>query len=131
MDQAVVGSKDGGPVAGDDTVDLLIDLVLVERTFEALVPAFGLNLALCIDFGRLAGRGDAGIDRGLAFLVTLVFLQKKTTLKVVRGNRTAWFWDKLNVFSTGMLQSKMMQISEIELNRDLFSVRAKKVTIKA
>ena len=30
-----------------------------------------------------------------------------------------------------MLQSKMMQISEIELNRDLFSVRAKKVTIKA
>gem|GEM_PF-5101173 len=30
-----------------------------------------------------------------------------------------------------MLQSKMMQISEIELNSDLFSVRAKKVTIKA
>ena len=30
-----------------------------------------------------------------------------------------------------MLQSKMMQISEIELNRDLFSVQAKKVTIKA
>lgn len=66
MDQAVVGSKDGGPVAGDDTVDLLIDLILVERTFEALVPAFRLDLALCIDFGRLAGRGDAGIDRGLA-----------------------------------------------------------------
>ena len=36
-----------------------------------------------------------------------------------------------NVFSTGMLQSKMMQISEIEPNRDLFPVRAKKVTIKA
>ena len=66
MDQAVVGSKDGGPVAGDDTVDLLIDLILVERTFEALVPAFRLDLALCIDFGRLAGRGDAGIDWGLA-----------------------------------------------------------------
>ena len=29
------------------------------------------------------------------------------------------------VFSTGMLQSKIMQISEIELNRDLFSVQAK------
>ena len=63
--------------------------------------------------------------------MTLVFLQKKTTLKVVRGNMAAWFLDKLNVFSTGMLQSKMMQISEIELSRDLFSVRAKKVTIKA
>lgn len=63
--------------------------------------------------------------------MTLVFLQKKTTLKVVRGNMAAWFLSKLNVFSTGMLQSKMMQISEIELNRDLFSVRAKKVTIKA
>ena len=43
----------------------------------------------------------------------------------------AWFWGKLNVLGTGMLQSKMMQISEIELNRDLFSARAKKVTIKA
>ena len=63
--------------------------------------------------------------------MTLVFLQKKTTLKVVRGNMAAWFLSKLNVFSTGMLQSKMMQISEIELNRDLFSARAKKVTIKA
>lgn len=42
------------------------------------------------------------------------------TLKEVRGNMAAWFLDKLNVFSTGMLQSKMMQISEIELNRDLF-----------
>ena len=51
--------------------------------------------------------------------MTLVFLQKKT-LKEVRGNMAAWFLDKLNVFSTGMLQSKMMQISEIELNRDLF-----------
>lgn len=61
----------------------------------------------------------------------LVFLQKKTTLKVVRGNMAACFLDKLNVFSTGMLQSKMMQITEIELNRDLFSVRAKQVTIKA
>ena len=57
-------------------------------------------------------------------------MQKKTTLKVVRGNMAAWFLDKLNVFSTGMLQSKIMQISEIELNRDLFPVRAKKVTIK-
>ena len=66
LDQSVVGGKDRGPVAGDDAVDLLIDLVLVERAFEALIPAFGLNLALCIDFGRLAGRGDAGIDRGFA-----------------------------------------------------------------
>lgn len=66
LDQPVIGGKDRGPVTGYDAVDLLVDLVLVERTFEALVPAFGLNLALCIDFGRLAGRGDAGIDRGLA-----------------------------------------------------------------
>ena len=66
LDQAVVGSKDRGPVTGDDAVDLLIDFILVERTFETLVPAFGLDLALCIDFGRLAGRGDTGIDRGLA-----------------------------------------------------------------
>ena len=63
--------------------------------------------------------------------MTLAFLQKKTTLKVVRGNMAAWFLSKLNVFSTGMLQSKIMQISEIELNSDLFSVQAKKVTIKA
>ena len=66
LDQPVVSGKDRGPVAGDDAVNLLVDLVLVERAFETLVPAFGLNLALCIDFGRLAGRGDAGIDRGLA-----------------------------------------------------------------
>lgn len=66
LDQPIVGGKDRGPVAGDDAVDLLVDLVLVERAFEALVPAFGLDLALCIDFGRLAGRGDAGIDRGFA-----------------------------------------------------------------
>ena len=58
--------------------------------------------------------------------MTLVFLQKKTTLKEVRGNMAAWFLDKLNVFSTGMLQSKMMQISEIELNRDLFFGPGKK-----
>ena len=66
LDQSVVGGQDRGPVAGDDTVDLLVDLILVERTFEALVPAIRLNLALRVDFGRLAGRGDAGIDRGLA-----------------------------------------------------------------
>ena len=66
LDQAVVGGKDRGPVTGDDAVNLLIDLVLVERAFEALVPAFRLDLALCVDFGRLTGRGDAGIDRGLA-----------------------------------------------------------------
>lgn len=66
LDQAVIGGKDRGPVAGYDTVDLLVDLILVERAFKALVPAFRLNLALCIDFGRLAGRGDAGIDRGFA-----------------------------------------------------------------
>ena len=66
LDQAVIGGKDRGPVAGYDAVDLQVDLILVERAFEALIPAFGLNLALCIDFGRLAGRGDAGIDRGLA-----------------------------------------------------------------
>lgn len=66
LDQAVIGGKDGGPIAGDDAVDLLVDLILVKRAFEALVPAFGLDLALCIDFGRLAGRGDTGIDRGFA-----------------------------------------------------------------
>ena len=60
----------------------------------------------------------------LVYFVALVFLQK-TTLKVVRGNRTAWFLSKLNVSSIGILQSKMMQISEIELNCDLFSARAK------
>lgn len=91
LDQPVVSGKDGGPVTGDDAVDLLVDFVFVERAFETLVPAFRLDLALCIDFGRLAGRGDAGIDRGLALFVTLVFLQKKTTLKVVRGNMAAWF----------------------------------------
>ena len=42
------------------------------------------------------------------------------TLEVVRGNMAAWFLSKLKVFSTGLLLSKMMQISEIELNRDLF-----------
>ena len=66
LDQTVIGGQDGGPVAGYDAVDLLVDFVFVERTFEALVPAFGLDLALRVDFGRLAGRGDAGIDRGLA-----------------------------------------------------------------
>ncbi len=62
--------------------------------------------------------------------MTLVFLQKKTTLKVVSGNMAAWFLSKLNVFSTGMLQSKIMQISEIELNRDLFSARAKRSRLR-
>ena len=66
LDQPVIGGKDGGPVAGYDAVDLLVDFILVERTFKTLIPAFGLDLALCIDFGRLAGRGDAGIDRGFA-----------------------------------------------------------------
>ena len=66
LDQAVVGGKDRGPAAGYDAVDLLIDLILVERAFEALIPAFGLNLALCIDFGRLAGCSNAGIDRSFA-----------------------------------------------------------------
>lgn len=31
---------------------------------RAQIPAFGLDLALHIDFGRLIGRGDAGINRG-------------------------------------------------------------------
>ncbi|MCI7140339.1 hypothetical protein [Alistipes sp.] len=53
--------------------------------------------------------------------------KKKTGIE----SSAAWFLDKLNVSNTGMLPSKMMQISEIELNRDLFSVQAKKVTIKA
>ena len=66
LDQAVIGGKDRGPVAGDDAVDLLVDLILVERTFEALVPAFRLNLTQCVDFGRLTGRGDVGIDQSFA-----------------------------------------------------------------
>ena len=66
LDQAVIGGKDRGPVTGNDAIDLLVDLILVERTFETLVPAIRLNLALRVDFGRLAGCSNAGIDRGLA-----------------------------------------------------------------
>jgi hypothetical protein len=66
LDQPVVSGKDRGSITGDDAVDLLVDFVFVERAFETLVPAFRLNLALCIDLGRLTGRSDTGIDRGLA-----------------------------------------------------------------
>ena len=51
--------------------------VLVERAFEALVPAFRLDLALCVDFGRLTGRGDAGIDRGFALFRDFGFLAEE------------------------------------------------------
>lgn len=77
LEQSVVGGKDGGPVAGYDAVDLLVNRILVERTFEALVPAFRLNLALCIDFGRLAGRGNAGIDRGFALFCDFGLLEEE------------------------------------------------------
>lgn len=84
-----------------------------------------------MDISRLAVCGDADMDRGLALFRGLGLLAEEDDAEGGSWHMAAWFLDKLNVFSTGMLRSKMMQISKIEPNRDLFSVRAKQVTIKA
>lgn len=51
---------------------------------QTVVPAFGLDLAAGVDFGREAGGGDSCIDGALPFLEILAFLRKKTAEKVVR-----------------------------------------------
>ena len=51
-DQLIVHRKDIGPIACYDTINLFSYLVLIERPFEALVPAFRFDLALGINLGR-------------------------------------------------------------------------------
>ena len=86
------------------------------------------GLTLRVDFGNLAGGRDSGIDRGCAFLREFRLLAEEDHAECRAFHNAAWvesvkrmqhrdYWTQNNV------------IQRIGENRDLFSVRAKQVTI--
>ena len=81
-DKLIVCREDIGSIAGNDLVDPHRYLVAERDAFQPLIPFFRLYLTLGINLGGLSVGGDPDVDRGDALGVTLVFLQKKTTLKV-------------------------------------------------
>ena len=89
---------------------------------------FRYGLTLRVDFGNLAGGRDTGIDRGCAFLREFRLLAEEDHAECRAFHNAAWvgsvkrmqhrdYWTQNNV------------IQRIGENRDLFSVRAKQVTI--
>ena len=81
-DKLIVCREDIGSIAGNDLVDPHRYFVAERDAFQPLIPFFRLYLTLGINLGGLSVGDDPDVDRGDALGVTLVFLQKKTTLKV-------------------------------------------------
>lgn len=77
FDKLIVGRKDIGPVAGDNTVDLHVNLVLVQGALQTLVPTLRLDLTLRVDFGTPTRGRDTGIDRGFALFRYFGFLAEE------------------------------------------------------
>lgn len=126
--QPVVGRKDICPITGDDIVDSKVYLVFVKRTFEPLVPALRLDLTAGVDFGREARSGDTGIDGCFALLGNFGLFAEENHGKC-RSAHGCMGLNRLNVCSIEILRRKTMQDNALCVIRDLFSVRAKQVTI--
>ena len=56
----------------------------MQGAFQTLVPALRLDLTASVDFGRVAGGGDSGINGRFALLGDFGLLTKEATEKVVR-----------------------------------------------
>lgn len=76
-DELVVSGQNIGPVTGYDVVDLLRYLIAEQRAFGPLVPLLRFDLALGVNLGRYALRGNAGVDRGLSLSGNFRFLAKE------------------------------------------------------
>ena len=103
FEKLVVSRKDICPITGDDAVNLLIHLVFIKGTFEALVPSFRFDLTLGIDLCCLAGCGDTGINRSLSFFRDFGLFAEKDYVECCALVHSCMGLEWLNVYSIGVL----------------------------